>query len=260
MPASSAPLLLLHGVTMSARAWNDVVPLLSPHHEIICPTALGHRGGSPARQRPMRCAHLVDEVERDLDARGLDQVHIAGNSLGGWMAIELARRGRAVTVCALSPAGFWDATTASHSDATAKISRQLTLARLGRPFTPLAARSSLLRRILLRDVATRGERITPAVLVELTRDLLECTVTADLLSTDEQIALLDPLPCPITLAWSAHDRILPPAINGTIAQRRVPAAKYVTLPGVGHVPMIDDPELVAEAILETTGRGDRAGQ
>lgn len=253
MPVDSTPLLLLHGVTMSARAWTDVAPLLALHHELILPTALGHRGGPPAVRRPARCADLVDDVERDLDARGLDQVHIAGNSLGGWMAIELARRGRARTVCALSPAGFWDAGSTSHADSTAKIAAGRKLARLARPLTPLAVRSAMIRRIILRDIAIHGDRLSPAATVELTRDLIECTVTADMLSTDEQIALLDPVPCPITLAWSAHDRIFPSAIYGPAAQQRVPAARYRTLEGVGHVPMIDDPHLVAETILETTG-------
>jgi len=250
---SNTPLLLLHGVTMSERAWTEVVPLLTPHHEIISPTALGHRGGPPAVLRPARCAHLVDNVERDLDARGLDQVHIAGNSLGGWMAIELARRGRAVTVCALSPAGFWDSGSTTHSDSTGKIANGLTLAKLARPLAPLGLRSSLVRRIVLRDIAIRGDRATPAAALDIARDLLECTVTADLLSTDEQIAPLDPLPCPITLAWSEHDRILPAAIYGPVARRRIPGAHYRILPGVGHVPMIDDPHLVAATILETTG-------
>ncbi|MFD3745450.1 alpha/beta fold hydrolase [Nocardia sp. NPDC058633] len=253
MSTSNTPLLLLHGVTMSARAWAEVVPLLAPHHEIISPTALGHRDGPPAVERPTRCAHLVDNVERDLDARGLHQVHIAGNSLGGWMAIELARRGRAVTVCALSPAGFWDSGSASHSASTGRIAHALTLAKLGRPVTPLALRSPLVRRIILRDIAVRGDRATHAAALDISRDLLECTVTADLLGTDEQIAPLDPLPCPITLAWSEHDRILPAQIYGTVAQQRLPDAHYRILPSVGHVPMVDNPRLVAETILETTG-------
>lgn len=179
MPASAIPLLLLHGVTMSERAWTTVVPLLAPHHKIICPTTLGHRDGPPTVLRPARCANLVDHAERDLDARGLDQVNIAGNSLGGWMAIELARRGRAVTVCTLSPAGFWDSDSASHSDSTAKIARGPALAKLARSVTPLAVRLSLIRRIVLRDIATRADRTTPAAAVDIARDLLECTVTTD---------------------------------------------------------------------------------
>ena len=74
----------------------------------------------------------------------------------------------------------------------------------------------------------------------------------DILSTNEEIAPLDPLPCPVTLAWSGTDAILPPAVNGEVARKRLPEARFVVLPGVGHVPMIDDPERVVEVMLQTT--------
>ncbi|MFD8100013.1 alpha/beta fold hydrolase, partial [Nocardia fluminea] len=69
----------------------------------------------------------------------------------------------------------------------------------------------------------------------------------------EQIASVPELPCPITLAWSEKDAILPPSVNGRIAQERFPRARFEILRGVGHVPMIDDPQLVAATILATTG-------
>ena len=53
----------------------------------------------------------MDDLERLLDELGLAKAHLAGNSLGGWAALELARRGRALTVCALSPAGAWGSET-----------------------------------------------------------------------------------------------------------------------------------------------------
>jgi pimeloyl-ACP methyl ester carboxylesterase len=91
------PLLLLHGVTGSARMWKHVVPLLAPHHDVIAPTALGHRGGKRAERRPVRVTDVVDDVERCIDEYGFDRVHLAGNSLGGWVALELARRGRGLS-------------------------------------------------------------------------------------------------------------------------------------------------------------------
>ena len=95
--------MLLHALGMSARVWDDVRPLLEPHHEVIALTALGHRGGAKPVHRPARVGDMVDDAERSLDELGLERPHIAGNSIGGWMAIELARRGRARTACALSP-------------------------------------------------------------------------------------------------------------------------------------------------------------
>ncbi|WP_040871644.1 alpha/beta fold hydrolase [Nocardia exalbida] len=249
---SKPPLVLLHGVTMSERVWDDVTPLLAARHEVITPTALGHRGGPPALRRPARVEHLVDDIEQRLDALGLRRVHVAGNSLGGWVAIELARRGRAESVCALSPAGFWEAGDGSRSAATRRIAREAVTGRLLGFLAPLALRSAAARRIALRNIAVHGDRISSAQALTCLRDLLGCTVTADLLGTDEQIAALDPLPCPVTVAWSEHDRVLPEHVHGPIARTRLPEAVFAILPDTGHVPMIDDPRLVAQTILTTT--------
>lgn len=248
------PLLLLHGVTMSARVWADVIPLLTDHYEVIAPTALGHRGGPQLTGRATIEA-LTDETERLLDARGLDRVHVAGNSLGGWMAIELARRGRAVTVCALSPAGFWTPGTADETHATNIIRRNRHLVQVFRPVAPALLRFAYVRRLAMRDVAEHGERLTPAQAFVAVLDVASCPAAEDMLGTSEQVAPLHPLPCPVTLAWAANDRIFPPGVNGVTARKRLPQANYLLLPEVGHVPMIDNPRLCAHTILATTGGG-----
>jgi pimeloyl-ACP methyl ester carboxylesterase len=248
--SSRDPLVLLHALGMSARVWDDVRPLLDSEHEIVALTALGHRGGAEPARRPVTVADMVDDAERALDELGLERPHIAGNSIGGWMAIELARRGRARTVCALSPAGSWHAGTAEQTDGVRKIRRSIAGARLGRPLPMrFVFRSATARRLTLREAAQHGDRLSAAQVDEATRDLLACTVADDLLVTDEEIAPLDPLPCPVTLAWSGEDRILPLDVNGAIARKRLPQARFVVLPGVGHVSMIDDPAGVADAIL-----------
>jgi pimeloyl-ACP methyl ester carboxylesterase len=251
-----SPLVLLHGLGMSARVWDDVRPMLELHHEVVALTSLGHRGGAMPKRRPVTVRDLVDDVERALDARGLERPHVAGNSLGGWMAIELARRGRARTVCALSPAGSWTAGTTEQTAGVRKIRRAFRLARLSPLPTAVLMRSAAARRLTLRDVARHGDRLTPAQAVELTRDLLACTVLDDLLRTTEEIAPLDPLPCPVTLGWSGDDAILPVAINGAVARARLTGADFGVLPGVGHVPMIDDPGGVARAIIQTAWKID----
>jgi pimeloyl-ACP methyl ester carboxylesterase len=255
-PASDdGPLVLLHGLGMSARVWDDVRPWLARHHEVVTPTLLGHRGGAAPPRRPVTVRDLVDGVEREIDERGLERPHVAGNSLGGWIAIELARRGRARTVCAISPAGSWTAGTAEQTAGVRKIRRLIRATRLGGRL-PLM-RSGLVRRLALHDVAEHGERLTPAQAIGGGQDLLGCVVANDLLSTGEQIAPLDPLPCPVTLAWAAEDAVLPVSVNGAVARARLPQARFVVLPGLGHVPMIDDARCVADAILETTGASRR---
>ncbi|WP_280270115.1 alpha/beta fold hydrolase [Nocardia wallacei] len=250
---TASPLILLHGVTMSGRVWDALVPALSRHHRVLAPTLCGHRGGPPPPHRPVRIDDLVDDVERRMDERGWDTAHLAGNSLGGWIAIELARRGRARSVCALSPAGFWDAGAPSHTGGTSVISRAALLTRLTRPVAPLGLRSAAVRRTAFRDVCARGDRLTPRAALGIADDLLDCPILGDVLATRSQIAPLDPLPCPVTLAWAARDRILPISVNGAVARERLPRARFEILGGAGHVPMVDNPRRVVRAILDTTG-------
>src|SRR3954452_10236683 len=144
---------------MSPRVWDGVRPLLEPHHRVEALTALGHRGGPAPTRRPVTIGDLVDAAERALDERRVGQAHVAGNSLGGWMAIELARRGRALTACALSPAGSWTAGTVEQTAGVRKIRRPILSARLSGPLPmSLLLRSALVRRLTFRDFARHGDR------------------------------------------------------------------------------------------------------
>lgn len=245
------PLLLLHGVMMSAHAWATVTPLLADQFEVVAPTAAGHRGG-PTLSGRATVTELVDHAERHLDDLGLDTVHVAGNSLGGWMAVELARRGRARSVCGLSPAGFWIPGSHDQNRSAARLRFVRHLTRASAPVTSKVMRSALVRRLSMRDIAAHGDRLTPEAATAAATDLLGCPAGLDLLATTESIAPLDPAPCPITFAWPEHDRIFPQRVNGEVARRVVPSARHVVLPGTGHVPMIDDPELCARVIAEAT--------
>src|SRR3954453_8203310 len=123
MASDKPPLVLLHPFLVSGNVWQDVVPRLSSYHQVFTPTALGHCGGPAVRRRPVTIWDVIDTAERYLDERGLDRPHLAGNSMGGFVALELARRGRAETVCALSPAGFWSTGDGSRGQAANKVHR-----------------------------------------------------------------------------------------------------------------------------------------
>ena len=233
--------------------WSRVVPLLASRHDTIAPTALGHRGGRSASVRPARIAHVVDDAERLLDDLGLATAHLAGHSMGGWVALELARRGRARSVCALSPAGCWQVTRDPDTRAASALRRTIRGARLGHRLLPLFARSASFRRWAMRLNVARGDKITASEFVELGRDVLGCTVADDLLGRQEALGPLESCPCAIALAWSEKDRIFPVAEYGARARALVPGARFVVLKDVGHVPMFDAPELVANTVLETTG-------
>jgi pimeloyl-ACP methyl ester carboxylesterase len=254
MASDKTALVLLHGGAASGRAWQDVVPLVSAHHEVYTPTAPGHRGGPPVHRHPATAPDLVEWAERYLDEHGLQRPHLVGHSLGGYMAIELARRGRAATVCAFAPGGFWGFGDGLRAKTMSRVGGGIGIFRLVRPVMPLVMKSSTVRRLWFQVGARHGDRVSSKRGVEIFDDFVGCTVSGEFFSTDdEQIGPLDPLPCPITVAWSENDGIIPLADYGPNARERLPYATFVILPDTGHDPMMDDPGLVARTILTVTG-------
>jgi pimeloyl-ACP methyl ester carboxylesterase len=249
--ADASPLVLLHGLAMSGDAWRDVVPLVRAHHDTYVPTAAGHRGGPPVSRRPARMTDIVDAAERYLDMHGLDRPHLAGSSMGGFVAVELARRARASTVCAFSPGGLWTVGDGFQRRALGRLQRGVTWGRRTRRLLPYVYRSAPLRRIILRDVAFRADRLPPDRALEMIDDGIGCEVLTDLCAEEWVIDRFDPLPCPVTVVWGDKETLVPPGVSQTI--ERIPHARVKVLPGVGHVPMIDDPALVARTILACTG-------
>jgi pimeloyl-ACP methyl ester carboxylesterase len=249
---SGDPILLFHGILGTPQMWSGVLPLLatSEYHAIALP-ALGHAGGRRCEQRPARIEHVVDDAERALDALQIDRAHLVGNSMGGWVALELSRRGRARTVTAFSPAGMWEGSSQTSGRAKLRVIVQLT--RATRALLPWTSRIAAIRKFGLRDNAVHGERATPAMMVALADAVLACNVADDLLATPETFAPLE-ITCPTQIVWSAEDRIFPVDPFAATARQRVPGALHSVLEGVGHVPMLDDAGLVAETILRQVER------
>lgn len=244
--------MLFHGVTGSERIWGGVVPRLTAHHDVIAPTALGHRGGREPERRPVRMADIVDDAERRLDELEIDRADLAGNSMGGWIALELARRGRARSVCALSPAGMWEANGEDMERVYTILETAVRDVRRARPLLPLLVRSRRFRRRATAYISIDGAKIPPADLATRFDDVLGCEPLSGR-AAGEAFAGLDPTPCPVTIAWAEADRLFPIDHYGARARALVPGARFLALDGVGHVPMLDDPGLVARTILATTG-------
>ena len=252
MTVGRSDLVLLHGITSSGRAWQDLVPELSRRHQVCTPTALGHRGGQPVTGRTT-LTDIVDAAERQLDAALLDRPHIAGHSLGGYVAIELARRGRALTVTALSPAGFWSAGDGTAELVMHGVRRSARLARFAAPAVKLAVGTARGRAALMGAAVRRADAMTAAAARAVIDDQARCTLAGRLFIADgDHLATLDPLPCPVTVAWAEHDEVLPLAGYREAVRARLPGASFLVLPGVGHAAMVDDPGLVVQTILDVT--------
>jgi pimeloyl-ACP methyl ester carboxylesterase len=258
---TGTPLLLLHGVGAIWRAWSPVLPYLEPHHDVIVPTLPGHGGGTPLDPdiAPSVDA-LADDIEKELDRLGLQKVHIAGNSLGGWIGMELARRGRARSLVLFSPAGAWRSQRSIELRANAI---RLSVRALGRCVSraDTISASSLLRWSLLAGQVAHPERVPPEELAAYIRAGGLAPVVVPLLRAIT-LRQVHPLPAdrdyPVRLVWADRDRVLPFNGFGAAMLERIPGAELIRLAGVGHVPMSDDPARVAELILQVTAGIDGA--
>jgi pimeloyl-ACP methyl ester carboxylesterase len=181
----------------------------------------------------------------DLCARlGFDRPHLAGNSLGGWVALEIAKAGRAASVCCLSPAGLWRRPLGPRRYDTRAVGRRV------RPLLPLLLRSARARNAFLRTTVAHPERLTRDEAMDLVADWLASRgydaanreMRAHVFEHPERVDV------PATIAWGSEDRLVAPPRP----ERRPPGSRFVVLEGCGHTPTWDDPELVAELLLEAS--------
>jgi pimeloyl-ACP methyl ester carboxylesterase len=262
---SGEPLLLLHGFTGAWHHWRPLLGELVARYEVIAPTLAGHDGGRPYRLgAPLTFPAATDSLEGHLDELGVDTAHVVGNSLGGALALELAKRGRARSVLAVAPAGGWTEGDGEALRLSRFFARQLRLAQAAAPRMVSLARRPGLRRLALRDIMRHGELVSPADAVDLARSALRCPIAQLALSAmraDRDLALrdLERIDCPVLLASPQFDRVLPPERHAPRLRREIPGVRSRLLAGCGHLPMWDDTRLVVSTICEwVDGHAGRA--
>jgi pimeloyl-ACP methyl ester carboxylesterase len=238
------PLLLIHGLGGSIRVWDPVVEPLCAQREVIVLDMPGFGAAEPlpAGVEPTAANLAAALRERCLEL-GVQRPHVAGNSLGGWVGLEMGRAGWAASVTALSPAGLWRKPLGRRGREPRPWAVRL------RPAISVATRLRRPRERMLSTFAARPERI-PA---QAGRELILGWIDAggyDGANRAMRTHVFDPAgypaEVPVTLAWGEHDRLVAPPRP----ERRPAGARFLVLPGVGHTPTWDDPELVTRTLLE----------
>jgi pimeloyl-ACP methyl ester carboxylesterase len=248
------PVVLLHGFTGHWRHWKPLLAELVARYEVIAPTLSGHNGGPayPSGMRLEKVADAGDSLERHLDQLGVGSAHFVGNSMGGALALEVAKRGRARSVVAISPGGGWELGGPEPERIARFFARQMRMIRASRKQIPRLMRRPGARKLAMRDIMRHGELISPPDAVDVSLDPLGCTIVDDVLSSlragRAHLEDLDKVAAPTLLAWAELDRILPIATCSGRFRREIPNAEFRVLPRVGHVPMWDDSRLVVETI------------
>ncbi|MFE6759765.1 alpha/beta fold hydrolase [Streptomyces sp. NPDC057684] len=246
------PLLLLHGIGHHWQAWAPVIPVLAAERDVIAIDLPGF-GASPAL--PDGVAYDLPTVTATLGslcaALGIERPHVAGNSLGGLLALELGREKLVRSVTALSPGGFWSQAERLYAFGTLRAMRQGARA-LPVPAIERLARSAAGRTALTSTIYARPGLRSPDAVVAETLALRHAPGFAPTLAAGLEVQFTDDVPgIPVTVAWGTRDRLLLRR-QGIRAKHAVPRARLVRLPGCGHVPMSDDPALVSRVILDTS--------
>jgi pimeloyl-ACP methyl ester carboxylesterase len=246
---SGEPLVLVHGVTHRRQAWYPVLDQLAEHRDVILVDLPGH-GQSPPfvlDGLPVKDA-LRRDFELFLDNLGLERPHVAGNSLGGLVALHAGATGRARSVTCLSPAGFW------RDEAEFAYTRRffiglLALAdRLG-PSAERAARNRAVRQGIYGSIMAHPSHVPVDHAIGDVRGFMYARPALRTLLAAAQ-PFTDPISpdVPVTIAWAGRDLVLP-RWQAATAKRRLPNAEHVILRGMGHVPMFDNPSVVARVLL-----------
>jgi pimeloyl-ACP methyl ester carboxylesterase len=256
---SGEPMVLLHGFTNDWRCWAPILPSLESRFCVFAPTLAGHLGGEdlPAGVK-VSTAAIADAVEGQMDARGIEAAHLVGNSLGGLLSLELAGRGRALSVVALCPAGGWEVGSPEARSVIRSFKRAQRGLRLSRPWFEAIAKRPRMRAIAFREAVARPERLSAGAALAMFEAAAGCRIVDGLLDAARTEALgeLGPIECPVTIATATADRLFRGPAYFSELRRRLPDASWVTLENLGHVPMTDDPDLVMETIL-AGARADR---
>jgi pimeloyl-ACP methyl ester carboxylesterase len=252
---SGPPLVCLHGFADTWRTWELVLPALERRHDVLALTLAGHAGGPPI-EGAVTADTLADAVERAMDAAGFELAHLAGNSLGGYVALQLAARGRARTVVALAPAGGWAPGDESYKETLHLQAEMVDQLRRLAPHAEAILASPEGRRRATRYTVEHFAHIPVDLLAHQLRGVAGCPAAHALIDHALQYRWrvdAERIACPVRIVWGTSDRLLPwPSAAARYRTDWLPHADWIELHGVGHCPQLDAPLEAAQLILGFT--------
>jgi len=248
--------VLIHGLGSSRAAFNPVVDDLARDHRVIAIDLPGHGDSDPLIVgEPLTPRAQAFAVGEFLDALGLDRAHVVGNSMGGWVALELAADRRAQSVTALCPAGLWQPIHRRSPVIDFNRSAARALGLLGEWLLAIAP----LRELTMSSALQRPYRVDWPT-ARATLGALRAATGYD----EAHEGMLDivfergadiPADIPVTLAFGDDDPLLP----ARTSQRRDLApghARWEILDRVGHTPMWEAPETTAAMVRASVALAD----
>lgn len=238
--------VLLHPLGADRRMWDSIAERLRGHREVISLDLPGF-GESPSLsgKTPTPRA-LATAVAQELESVGIRRPHVVGNSLGGWVGLELGLSGAAGRVTAIAPAGLWPEPLVPKHGIAHRVGRALL------PLLERVAATSPGRSLLLSGAVAHPRRVPSAQAAHLVRAYALApgfTAVNDAMRAG-RFEGLERIRCPVTLVWPDHDRLI---------QRPVwvpDRIDNVVLSDSGHIPVWDAPDALVKILLTTAGHED----
>lgn len=246
---SGEPLVLVHGVGSRWQVWEPIIGTLAESFEVIAVDLPGFGDSAPLPRTTVDT--LTDALAGFLAAQGIERPHLAGNSMGGLITLNLGARGLARSVTAFSPIGFWD--TAGRVWCQQSLSRSKTLGRMLRPTLPAILGTAAGRTAFLGLVFGKPWAVDPRVALDTAEGAVGSLGFSPALDSFTEVKPPDPATLadiPVTIAWGNRDILLTYATQSRRARAVLPAARHITLPGSGHTPFYDDPDRCARLLLD----------
>lgn len=251
---SGDPLLLLHGFMMSPHCWEQTATRLSSQCEVYAPAFAGHWGGEDADGWSIDVHTLADRIEDQLDDLGWRTCHIAGNSLGGWVGVELARRGRARTLTLVAPAGGWHAPSITQFRIGLKFLSLVPVVEIGKRLGGFAINNPIAQRLALLPLSKNAAAVSRADTAACIMAALHCPTMIPFIVTSLRgpgQEDLSTLTTPVRLLLAEYDRVIPNRVYARRYLKELPeSADRIVVHGVGHVPMLEAPDRIATLIAE----------
>jgi pimeloyl-ACP methyl ester carboxylesterase len=253
-PTTQEVILLIHGMGSASTAWQPIAPDLKSAFTLVMVDLPGHGKTPMGVAQPMDPKALAASVFETMESLGIAKFHIVGNSLGGWIALEMAAMNpSAITsVTGLAPAGLWREPFVARYPGTA-IAR--IMASSLKVVSPVLLHYEWARKIGFENVSPRWREFSYELCVEATDAM--ATAAGYYPAWD---ALLRkrfeesvPESVPITVIFGDSDRTLPAA---TCQEKSLlpTHAEWLIYSDCGHAPMWDHPTEVINQILNTTAK------
>lgn len=246
------PLLLLHGLGGNLASWGGIATDLAKTNEVIAIDLPGH-GASPVLPGSGTFAGVADGVADFIRAQDLQGVAVVGLSLGGRVALEMARRGLVGATVALAPGGFWNDRERRYLKASLLAGGKLS--RLSRRGLPFLTRHRAGRAALLAQISAKPTQVPPETALHELRSFAATPTFDDLvrdLAEGSAQKGTDSTPGPVAIVWGRKDRLLLPR-QAEQAAKAFPEAQLHWIEKCGHYIPWDAPQETLHLIRQGTG-------